>query len=213
MIIKYILSMFDKFRLFKKIHEKLNYINSDIIIMKNVDIINRSSIDRVTNYICDMKKKFDLHKKSHENFKKKYGIAWETVKDLDRKIDDFCNKLMTMELLNEEVRRQLMSKDEIDNIYKEFTLKDKKLNHYLKELNVIETLSLKAKKDYNVYIQYLKDEVTKALDNCNVEITETISTHQVPRRLASLETRITKLEQKPHGSGEAIPGQPGTNKD
>jgi uncharacterized protein YPO0396 len=151
--------------------------------------IQRDAYDRETRV------KWIENYKSHfnENLKKEREKRIAHSKVLEKRIikkmaDNINQGISAVSDLQEQLQER---ENKIDEALKRLKTQEKVLDYYLNKFNYMENLAKSAEEKYNQFLKNLKKDIS-----------EFAITHQVTKRIASVETRITQLEISHNGSGE-----------
>lgn len=122
--------------------------------------------------------------------KNRISMRVEILEDI---IFDLINHRNETNLRLTEFNYEMKKINEIEKEYHEIANIKSEFDKYMNDFKMIEALAEKAKNAYDEYLNDLKDEINDVKE-----------THSFPRRMASLEERITRLEISHNGSGKTI---------
>ncbi len=106
------------------------------------------------------------------------------------------------ELILKTHKRTITREENLDGLMSLMRKKVTEFDQYINKIKVLEGLADSAKDAYDMYLDDLKAEINDAKE-----------THAIPRRMASLEARITQLEIGHNGSGKTTSGTIGAYQD
>ena len=170
--------------------------------------------DANREYILDLDALLDKHTKRLIALGKSEKKAKEHKKEIEHKID-YCVERIGHAETNLDVKinnMELYAKRIFDLVkdieaFKKYVQRSDKLekqlhdiiekvNKYKADFGTIENVSIDLKDEFDAYMKEMRDFS---------------ESHQIPRRVASVETRITQLEISHNGSGKTIPGSVAAN--